>query len=90
VSPRPAPPAEPVSPTGWGLVDREAGRFGVEISAETATRSALPDLAVGARVNLELPLRVGAALGGPLVQGHTDRIGQVARIDPEQGGARRV
>jgi riboflavin synthase alpha subunit len=41
-------------------------------------------------VNLELPLRVGAALGGPLVQGHTDRIGQVARIDPEQGGARRV
>ena len=71
-------------------VDRAAGRFEVEISAETATRSALTDLAVGAGVNLELPLRVGDALDGHLVQGHTDAIGKVARIDAELGGALRV
>jgi 3,4-dihydroxy 2-butanone 4-phosphate synthase len=71
-------------------VDRAAGRFGVEISAETATRSALGDLARGARVNLELPLRVGDALDGHLVQGHTDAIGKVAKVDAEQGGSLRV
>ena len=71
-------------------VDRDAGRFEVEISAETATRSALTDLAAGAGVNLELPLRVGDALDGHLVQGHTDAIGKVARIDAELGGALRV
>jgi 3,4-dihydroxy 2-butanone 4-phosphate synthase len=71
-------------------VDREAGRLGAEISAETATRSALTDLAVGARVNLELPLRIGDALDGHLVQGHADAIGKIARIDAELGGALRV
>ena len=71
-------------------VDRGAGRFEVAISAETATRTALTDLAAGAGVNLELPLRVGDALDGHLVQGHTDAIGKVARIDTELGGALRV
>ena len=53
------------------LVDEQSGRFGVEISAETATRSVLADHAVGAKLNLELPLRVGDAMDGHLVQGHT-------------------
>jgi 3,4-dihydroxy 2-butanone 4-phosphate synthase len=71
-------------------VDQAAGRFEAEISAETATRSALADVVVGARVNLELPLRVGDPLDGHLVQGHTDAIGKVARIDSERSGGRRV
>jgi len=72
------------------LVDEQTGRFGVEISAETATRSVLADHAVGAKVNLELPLRVGDAMDGHLVQGHTDAIGKVAKIDAEHGGSERV
>jgi 3,4-dihydroxy 2-butanone 4-phosphate synthase len=72
------------------LVDGEAGRFAAEISAETAARSALAGLAAGAKVNLELPLRVGDALDGHLVQGHTDAIGKVARIDSGDGGCLRV
>ena len=72
------------------LVDEQTGRFGVEISAETATRSVVADHAVGARVNLELPLRVGDAMDGHLVQGHTDAIGKVAKIDAEHGGSERV
>jgi 3,4-dihydroxy 2-butanone 4-phosphate synthase/3,4-dihydroxy 2-butanone 4-phosphate synthase/GTP cyclohydrolase II len=71
-------------------VDQAAGRLEAEISAETANRSALADLPAGGRVNLELPLRVGDALDGHLVQGHVDAIGKVARIDAEPGGARRI
>jgi 3,4-dihydroxy 2-butanone 4-phosphate synthase len=71
-------------------VDGAEGRFAVRLSAETAKRSALGDLAVGTAVNLELPLRVGDALDGHLVQGHTDAIGKVTRIDSEHGGSFRV
>ncbi|HEY3955439.1 MAG TPA: 3,4-dihydroxy-2-butanone-4-phosphate synthase [Streptosporangiaceae bacterium] len=71
-------------------VDRDAGRFAFGISAETANRSALGTLSPGARVNLELPLRVGDALDGHLVQGHTDAIGKVTRVDTEHGGSLRV
>jgi 3,4-dihydroxy 2-butanone 4-phosphate synthase/3,4-dihydroxy 2-butanone 4-phosphate synthase/GTP cyclohydrolase II len=70
--------------------DGAAGRFEAEISAETANRSTLGELAPGARVNLELPLRVGDALDGHLVQGHTDAIGKVTKVDAEHGGSRRV
>jgi 3,4-dihydroxy 2-butanone 4-phosphate synthase len=71
-------------------VDHAAGRLQVEISAETATRSTVGDLAPGATVNLELPLRVGDALDGHLVQGHTDAIGKVTKVDAEQGVFLRV
>jgi 3,4-dihydroxy 2-butanone 4-phosphate synthase len=71
-------------------VDRAAGRFAVELSAETVARSILGELAVGARVNLELPLRVGDPLDGHLVQGHTDAIGKVAKVDAGHGGSLRV
>jgi 3,4-dihydroxy 2-butanone 4-phosphate synthase len=71
-------------------VDHETGRFGAGISAETASRSTLGDLAPGAEVNLELPLRVGDALDGHLVQGHTDAIGKVTRVDAEHAGGLRV
>jgi 3,4-dihydroxy 2-butanone 4-phosphate synthase/3,4-dihydroxy 2-butanone 4-phosphate synthase/GTP cyclohydrolase II len=70
--------------------DGEAGRFEAEISAETAKRSTLGELTPGARVNLELPLRVGDALDGHLVQGHTDAVGKVTKVDAEHGGSRRV
>ena len=70
------------------MVDGSAGRFGVELSAETRTRSALGGLAPGARVNLELPLHVGDPMDGHLVQGHTDAIGKVTKLDAEHGGLR--
>ena len=54
---------------------------------ETLDRSALGALTVGARVNLELPLRAADRLGGHVVQGHVDGIGTVSAID-EQGFAR--
>ncbi len=70
--------------------DDATGRFRAELSAETARRSTLGDLAPGATVNLEMPLRVGDILDGHLVQGHTDAIGKVTRVDEEHGASRRV
>lgn len=71
-------------------VDEAAGTFTAEVSAETAARSTLGEPLVGATVNLELPLRVGDPLDGHLVQGHTDAVGKVARVDEEAGGSQRV
>jgi 3,4-dihydroxy 2-butanone 4-phosphate synthase len=71
-------------------VDHAAGRFVLEVSAETVMRSALGGLARGSGVNLELPLRVGDPLDGHLVQGHTDAIGKVTRTEAEHGGSLRV
>lgn len=72
------------------VVDKAAGLFAAEVSTETAARSTLGGIPVGARTNLELPLRVGDRLDGHLVQGHTDAIGKVARVEEERGGSHRV
>lgn len=56
-------------------LDREQGRFAVDVSAESLKRTA----ALGERgpVNLEKALRANDRLGGHLVSGHVDGIGQV-------------
>lgn len=71
-------------------VDQAAGSFAAAVSAETAARSTLSLARAGTRVNVELPLRVGDRLDGHLVQGHTDAVGKIARIDAERGGSRRM
>jgi riboflavin synthase len=55
------------------------GRFAFEAVAETLARTALGDLKVGSRVNLERALRAGDRLDGHIVQGHVDGIGTVRR-----------
>jgi riboflavin synthase len=54
--------------------------FQAEAMLETLSRSSLGELLPGARVNLELPLRAADRLGGHVVQGHVDGVGQVAEI----------
>jgi riboflavin synthase len=51
--------------------------FSADVVAETLRRTTLGGLAVGDRVNLERPLAVGGRLGGHLVQGHVDGVGQI-------------
>jgi len=48
-----------------------------EIGPETLARTTLGQLVAGDAVNLERPLRFGAALGGHLVLGHVDGVGTV-------------
>ena len=43
---------------------------------------------VGTRVNLERPLRVGDELGGHIVAGHVDGVGEVVAKTPEHGSTR--
>jgi len=53
--------------------------FTCDLSPETASRSTLGRLRVGAQVNLERPLRLGDRLGGHIVTGHVDGIGEIAQ-----------
>jgi 3,4-dihydroxy 2-butanone 4-phosphate synthase/3,4-dihydroxy 2-butanone 4-phosphate synthase/GTP cyclohydrolase II len=57
--------------------------FGATVTAETRRRSTFDTLAPGDRVNVELPLTVGGALDGHLVQGYADAVGKVARVEDE-------
>jgi len=56
------------------------GCFQTEAVLETLRRSTLAALRTGARVNLELPLRIDGRLGGHIVQGHVDGVGSVSAI----------
>jgi riboflavin synthase len=54
-----------------------------DVSEETFVRSALGGLRVGDPVNLERPVRLQDRLGGHLVQGHVDGVGEVVRAAPD-------
>lgn len=54
--------------------------FAADVSRETLSLTTLGDLTPGSPVNLEPSLRAGDPLGGHLVSGHVDGIGQVAAI----------
>jgi riboflavin synthase len=68
------------------VVERGAGRFVADLGPETLGLTTLGDLAPGARVHLERPLRMGDPLGGHLVAGHVDGVGTVVSRR-ELGGA---
>jgi riboflavin synthase len=51
--------------------------FSAELSRETLDRTSLQDLAQGAAVNLERPMRADGRFGGHIVQGHVDGVGQI-------------
>lgn len=59
-----------------------------EIGPETLARTTLGGLVPGDAVNLERPLRFGAALGGHLVLGHVDGIGTVDVVTRVESTAR--
>ncbi len=61
-------------------LDRDASRFGIDISAESLARTA--GLAEPGPVNLEKALRANDRLGGHLVSGHVDGIGTVVHFEP--------
>jgi len=54
--------------------------FAADVSRETLSLTTLGDLTTGSPVNLEPSLRVGDALGGHLVSGHVDGVGEVTTI----------
>ena len=71
-------------------VEFGAGWFAVDASAETLAHTKLGHWNVGSRVNLERSLRVGDELGGHLVSGHVDAVGQAVSATPENASTRWV
>jgi riboflavin synthase len=67
----------------------EDGVFAADVMPETLRRSGLGQLAPGDPVNLEPALGFGDEVGGHLVQGHVDGVGEVVDVHYE-GNARWV
>jgi riboflavin synthase len=61
-------------------LDANAGRFTIDISAESLARTA--GLSDPGPVNLEKALRPQDRLGGHMVSGHVDGIGRVVKMEP--------
>jgi riboflavin synthase len=61
-------------------VSVDESRFVADVVAETLRRTTLGELAVGSRVNLELPLRASDRLGGHVVLGHVDGVATVLEL----------
>jgi riboflavin synthase len=70
------------------VVDKGEDWFAVDVSAETVSRTAASMWNEGARLNLERSLRMGDELGGHIVTGHVDGVGQVVATCPEGDSVR--
>jgi riboflavin synthase len=69
-------------------VELPAGAFAADVSAETLQRTTLAALKAGDTVNLERPLALGDRLGGHLVLGHVDGVGQIVAREAVGNGQR--
>ena len=69
-------------------IELGADWFAVTASAETLSKTTLGAWGVGTRINLERPLKVGDELGGHIVSGHVDGLGEVIAATPDQGSTR--
>lgn len=79
-----------IAVNGVCLTATELGRngFAADAAAETLRRSTLGQLKPGDQVNLERPLAAGGRLGGHIVQGHVDGVGEIVSLEQLGGGER--
>ena len=63
-------------------------RFAADVSAETLKLTTLGTLVAGAAVNLENSLRLADRLGGHLVAGHVDGVGQILSVHDDGASQR--
>ena len=71
------------------VVDKGDDWFAVDVSGETISKTAADHWSEGARLNLERSLRLGDEIGGHIVTGHVDAVGQVVGVCVE-GDSKRV
>jgi riboflavin synthase len=70
------------------VVARGDDELAFDMSEETLARSTLGRLAPADPVNLERPVTLTARLGGHLVQGHVDGVGEITGVErDDEGGA---
>lgn len=65
------------------VVQKGADWFAVDVSAESLSRTTLGSWKDGTTVNLERSLKVGDELGGHIVSGHVDGVGEVVATRSE-------
>jgi riboflavin synthase len=71
------------------VVDKGEDWFAVDVSGETVSKTAADRWREGARLNLERSLRVGDEIGGHIVTGHVDAVGEVIGSRAE-GDSKRI
>lgn len=69
-------------------IERSTDGFTADVSGETLARTTLGNLSVGSRVNLEKALTPSSRLGGHLVSGHVDGVGEVIERSAEARSVR--
>lgn len=69
-------------------VELGADWFAADASAETLSRTTMGQWRIGSRINLERSLKVGDELGGHLVSGHVDGVGQALSAEAENASTR--
>jgi riboflavin synthase len=70
------------------VVDKGPDWFAVDVSTETLRRTASGLWQEGARLNLERSLRLGDELGGHIVTGHVDGVGEIEAASDVGGSVR--
>ena len=70
------------------VVDKGDDWFAVDVSGETVSRTAADHWRERARLNLERSLRLGDEIGGHIVTGHVDAVGEVVGACPEGDSTR--
>lgn len=64
------------------VVDFSHEHYSVDVSPETIKRSGFADYKAGDDVNLEKAMQANARLGGHIVSGHVDGVGEIIMIKP--------
>lgn len=64
-------------------VEFDQHRYSADLSGETLRLTSMADIQIGSRVNLEKALTPTSRLGGHLVSGHVDGIGEVLEVSKD-------
>lgn len=64
------------------VVGSTADSFDTDVMKQTLDVAAIGSATIGTRVNIEKAMPVGARLGGHIVQGHVDGVGEVLEVRP--------
>jgi riboflavin synthase len=69
------------------VIERSEAHLAFDVSEETLRRTSFARLSEGDPVNLERPLTLASRIGGHLVQGHVDGVGEVVEVASGKDGA---
>ncbi|TDE94080.1 riboflavin synthase [Occultella glacieicola] len=83
-----AAPGDSITVNGCCLTvtEHDGQMWSADVIGTTLAATSLGGLAAGDRVNLERSLRADARLGGHIVQGHVDGVGEVLAVEADTGG----